>query len=100
MSYHFITTLQLKGYSGSDGTLVGDKYIRLALLASFLLLCPFLLARLYFQDVGEVDYSLTENKMYFSTCLGPLYGQPLISSSRLTYLSNNNNNKTSKNKNH
>ena len=58
MSYHFITTLQLKGYSGSDGTLVGDKYIRLALLAGFLLDCPFSLARLYFREVGEVVYSL------------------------------------------
>ena len=38
----------VKGYSGSDGTLVGDKYIRLALLAGSLLLCLVLLARLYF----------------------------------------------------
>ena len=58
MSYHFITTLQLKGYSVSDGTLVGDKYNRLALLAGFHLVCPFSLARLYFPEVGEVVYSL------------------------------------------
>ena len=58
MLYHFFTTLQLKGYSGSDGTLVGGKYIWLALLAGFLLLFLFLLARLYFQEVGEVVYSL------------------------------------------
>ena len=30
-----------KGYSGSDGTMVGDKYTRLAPLAGSLLLCPY-----------------------------------------------------------
>ena len=66
MSYHFITTLQLKGYSGSDGTMVGDKYTRLALLAGFLLLRPYSCPAVL-QEVGEVVYSLVENKMNIST---------------------------------
>ena len=37
----FIRTLQLKGYSGSDGTMVGDKYTRLAPLARLSPLCPY-----------------------------------------------------------
>ena len=91
--YHFITTLQHKGYSGSDGTMVGDKYTWLALLAGFLLLCPYSCPAVL-QEVGEVVYSLTENKMNISTYPRPplvKYFQPPISSSRLTYLSINKN---------
>ena len=63
---HCITTLQHKGYSGSDGTMVGDRYTRLAPLARLSPLCPYSgLAVL--REVGEVVYSQAENKMNIST---------------------------------
>ena len=46
--------------------MVGDKYTRLAPLAGSLLLCPFP-GPAVLPEVGEVVYSLAENKMNIST---------------------------------
>ena len=46
--------------------MVGDKYTQLALLAGSLLLCPYS-GPSVLHEVGEVVYSLTENKMQLST---------------------------------
>ena len=48
--------------------MVGDKYTRLAPLAGFLLLCPYY-SPAELREVGEVVYSLAENKMNISTIL-------------------------------
>ena len=58
--------------------MVGDKYTRLALLAGFLLIRPYSCPAVL-QEVGEVVYSLAENKMNISTYPRP----PLRSTSSL-----------------
>ena len=54
--------------------MAGDKYTRLALLARLSPLCPYS-GPAVLLEVGEVVYSLAENKTDISTCPGPLFSK-------------------------
>ena len=98
----FITTLLYKGYSGSDGTMVGEKYSWLAPLARLSPLCPYsgpaVLLKL---ERSSILWRRIRRISPHAIAQGPscskaevlavpwLPVQPPISSSGLTYLSIN-----------